>query len=152
MPKQWTEEHTTEAVRMWRKAYSLEDIGEALEFASATVSTKLQENGDDMVTYGLAGREGLEAGSKPRRMGDSLSRGPRTETAPELIEYQPSRDDEYVIQALIANEMAQDRQEAMNLLMMAGTRDEIVREAINLEDKIVGMRDELRRKIEEGEL
>ena len=152
MPKQWTAEDMVKASEMWRKAYDLEHIGEALGFAPATVSAKLQENGDNMVTYGRDGEEGLEAASRPRRMGDSLSRGPRAETAPEPIMFEPDTDAESTINALLDNDISVSREDALIMLVAAGTRDQHVIAARNVEAKIRSMRDELKRQIVEGKL
>ncbi len=151
MPKQWTEEHTTETVRMWREAFNLGDIAKALGFGTGTVRLKLQDAGEDEVSYGSVSRAGLEAGSTPRRLGEVLARESAADQA-EPITYQPSSDVESTIQSLIDNDLAQDRDEALILLVAAGTRDQHVIAARNVEAKIRSMRDELKRQIVEGEL
>lgn len=146
MAKTWTEAETSTAIHRWREAFSLEQIGVLLGFAPATVSAKLREAGEDMVTYGSEGRAGLEApDAKPRRMGEPLERRP--EVIREQVMYQPHELTEQTIEALLDNDLAATREEAVAMMVDAGSRDVDVVAATRLNARIQTMRQELRQSI-----
>ncbi len=146
MPKQWTLEKTDEAVKLWRDAWTIEGISESLGFKPATVSAKLRAAGEDNVSYGSISRDGLE-GRKPMRLGEAL---PREKVEPQQVMYQPHEFAEQTINALLDNDLAETRVDAVAMLVEAGSRDPIVVAATNLEAHFRDERDNMKRRISEG--